>query len=170
MILETGNIESIVAVENDDFFLKPVSRTFHGRDIFAPVAAHLSKGVPCSCLGAETNPDQLVRLEIVKPFISEKMEIIGTIVRIDHFGNLITDIGMEILREFTKSPYNDRVCVQVSGRWMSGLSDGYEVNVQGKPLALIGSRGYLEIAVCRGSARDILHAHTGDRVKVAITP
>ena len=168
MILDAGGIEFVVAVENDDFFLKPVSETFHGRDIFAPVAAHLSKGLVPSRLGAEIIPDQLARVEIVRPYISEKKEIIGGIVAIDHFGNLITDIHRGMLTEFKKSLHDSRVLVQVSGQSITGLSKGYEANDYGRSLALIGSRGYLEIAVCRGSAREVFHAQIGDRVRVTI--
>jgi S-adenosylmethionine hydrolase len=168
MILETGGIESIVTVENNEFYLKPVSRTFHGRDIFAPVAAHLSKGLPTRRLGAETRPDQLVRVEIIKPYISDKKEIYGSIVAMDRFGNLITDIDREMLTEFTGGLHNHRVIVQVSGQSIAGLSDGYEANDYGRFLALIGSRGYLEIAVCRGSAREVFCAQLGDRIKVSI--
>lgn len=168
MILESGGIEFAVTLENDDFFLKPVSGTFHGRDIFAPVAAHLAKGLALSRLGTETSPDQLVREEIVKPYISDKKEIIGGIVAIDHFGNLTTDIDRRMLTEITKDLHNNRVFVQVCGKSITGLSAGYEANDYGRPLALIGSRGYLEIAVCRGSAREVFQAQIGDRVRVTI--
>jgi S-adenosylmethionine hydrolase len=168
MILETGSIEFLTTVENDDFFLKPVSGTFHGRDIFAPVAAHLSIGLPLSRLGSETSPNQLTRVEVVKPDLSENGEITGGIIAVDHFGNLITNIHGEMIRNIMENQHNDRLSIQVSGRLIPGLSDAYETNEFGRPLALIGSRGYLEIAVCRGSARDVFRARTGDRVRVTI--
>jgi S-adenosylmethionine hydrolase len=168
LILETGGIESVVAVENDDFFLKPLSRTFHGRDIFAPVAAHLAGGLPFSRLGAEINPNQLVRLAIARPCISNKQEIIGNIVAIDHFGNLISDIDAEMLREVAGDLPGRALCVQVSGRSIRGISDAYEADDSGGPVALIGSRGCLEIAVYRGSAHQAFQAHVGDSLKVFI--
>jgi S-adenosylmethionine hydrolase len=167
MISETGGIEFVIMVENDDYFLKPVSETFHGRDIFAPVAAYLSKGLDPGQLGTAISPDQLTRVEIVKPYISDKKEIIGNIVAIDHFGNLISDIDRGMITKFRKDLPCNRVVVEVSGQSISGLSKGYEANDYGRPLALIGSRGYLEIAVCRGSAREVFHAQIGDRIRVA---
>ena len=120
LILDAGSVEFAAVVEADDFFLKPVSRTFHGRDIFAPLAAHLSKGLPLSRLGSETSPDQLNRLEIAKPYVAEDREIIGSIVGVDHFGNLITDIDGDTIRNFLE---NDPITVCASGSWDDPYSD-----------------------------------------------
>jgi S-adenosylmethionine hydrolase len=168
MVFETGSIEFSAAVENDNLFLKPVSRTFHGRDIFAPVAAHLSKGLPPNRLGPEISPNQLTRLEIVKPYISENRELIGSVIAVDYFGNLTTDIDRTMIEEFTADKQNDRVSIHVSARSIIGLSDAYEANDVGQPLAVIGSREYLEIAVYQGSAREFFGAQIGDRVRVTI--
>ena len=169
ILLEKGGITSIVGVENEAFFLKPVSRTFHGRDIFAPVAAHLSKGIPLQRLGPEIRVDQLVRLEIARPYISDRGDIHGSIVAIDRFGNLITDIDIRILNRMADRFNHPRVIVHVSGQSISGLSNGYDTEDKGSPLALIGSRDCLEIAVSRGSAKIYFQAAVGDKVRVSVS-
>ena len=168
VLLENGGITFAVEVENEVFFLKPVSRTFHGRDIFAPVAAHLAKGIPLQRLGPEIGVDQLVRIEIVKPYISDTGDIHGSIVAIDRFGNLITDIDIRLLNEITDRFDHSRVIVHVSGQSISGLSNGYDTTNKGSPLAVIGSRDCLEIAVNRGAAKANFHAEIGDKVRVSV--
>jgi len=92
LILATGKVDFITTVENDTYFLKPVSRTFHGRDIFAPVAGYLSKGVAIDRLGVEIKKDHALRLDLPIPYLSQTGALVGEIIRIDRFGNLITNI------------------------------------------------------------------------------
>lgn len=97
--LESHEIKNIVHLTNKEYFLKPVSSTFHGRDIFAPAAGFLSKGVSPEELG--TLIKSIKRVEIPKPRI-EKDKLVGEIIYIDGFGNLISNISREVFNKFTK--------------------------------------------------------------------
>lgn len=166
LVMEEREIGAIVRVENPDYFLKSVSSTFHGRDIFAPVAAHISKGVQLKDIGGPVDKKELVSLHILKPFISEKGELIGSIVSIDRFGNLITSIDSRSLEKFCKTASVERLGIWIGKKRICGLVNTYEsVNSQ-SPLAVIGSRGYLEIAVNCGNARRYFMAEKGDPVKL----
>ena len=143
-----------VSLSNPDYWLTPPSATFHGRDIFAPVAAHLSLGVPLDRFGESIS--SLVSLPISKPRLEGEGTLVGHVVHIDHFGNLITDIEPGDLS------HQDPV-IEVCGRRIEGLSPYYEAG--GELLALIGSVGTLEIAVRNGSAARVLGAGIGAEVK-----
>ena len=168
-LCDTRGIRSVIAVENKSFFLSPVSRTFHGRDIMAPVAAHLSKGTPLSRMGPAISVDQLVRIETAKPFVSPAGEIEGSIAAVDRFGNLITDIDDGLLSSLTADSDGRELRVHVAELSIKGLCEGYQTRKEGIPLALVNSRGQLEIAVCCGSAHQRLRAQVGDKVRVSFS-
>lgn len=169
LLMDEGKIDSIVRVENSSYFLESVSRTFHGRDIFAPVAAHLSTGVNIKKLGRPIDQKDIIHLGIEKPFISDKNELVGTIVSIDRFGNLITNIDFDSLETFCKTGTGKRPEFWIDEDKIVGLSQSYESAGLQKPLAIIGSRGYLEIAVSCGSARRHFTAEKGDKVRVILS-
>jgi S-adenosylmethionine hydrolase len=165
-LMDEGGIESIIHVDNSSYFLKPVSRTFHGRDIFAPVAAHISKGVEIKKLGTPIDKNDLVNLSIQKPYISDKGEIIGTIISIDRFGNLITNIDLDSIKMLDKEGMGKRLEVRIGENKIIGLSLSYKSVRSQSPLAIIGGRGYLEIAVNCGSAKQYFMAKKGDTIRV----
>lgn len=103
LLVEEGDIAEIIRVDNKKFFLKPVSRTFHGRDIFAPVSAHIASGCNINNMGTQINKNELVKLSIPEPGISDKGELVGTIVSIDYFGNLVTNIDSNCLIFFLQN-------------------------------------------------------------------
>ncbi len=145
-----------VSITDPRFWRTPVSPTFHGRDIFAPVAAGLSLGVSPYEFGEKT--DVLTVLPISRPQLLGPHELLGHVMHIDHFGNLVTDIrSSDLPPGFTE--------VYVGGFRIDGISRHY-MQEHGL-LALIGSSGYLEIALCRGSAASHLGATVGDEVTVA---
>lgn len=156
-------IEAIHSLENETYFLKPVSTTFHGRDIFSPVAAHLSRGVQLQKFGPRQS--DFVELKWSAPR-RLKNGISGEVVYIDKFGNSITNIRGEILG---RSP--NRVC-QVLGKKVirCPLVDFYQAVPPGKPAAIISSSGFLEIAVNGGSAEKQLGLRLGIRVVVLSSP
>jgi len=130
------------SLENPAFFLPEVSHTFHGRDIFAPCAAHLFRGVPPEEFGPRVH--DLVRLP-VPPLTEEGNRLRGSVIHVDRFGNLITNIAAEkILSRRVRA-------VVFQGQKLPFLRTYGEVP-PGTPLALIGSDGLLEIAVTEGSA------------------
>jgi S-adenosylmethionine hydrolase len=151
---ETG-LEA-VAITEPRFWRKPVSATFHGRDIFAPVAAHLSLGVPLSEFGEAV--DSLTVFPIPVPRREADGTLRGNILHIDGFGNLITNIKERDL------PAGASMSVTIGGETIRGLSRTYGAG-RGL-LILFGSSGRLEIALRDGSAAARLHAEIGDDVHV----
>ena len=143
------------SLTNPEFWRHPVSYTFHGRDIFAPVAAHLSAGVPADRMGQEVT--HISWLQHRQPRWDGKT-LVGLVVHVDRFGNLVTDIPSGLL------PREGPVTVEVKGRRIVGLSSSYADG--GRLLALVGSQGNLEVAVRNGSAARVLRAKVGDPVKV----
>ncbi len=169
LVVDEGAIETIVRVENSDYFLKAVSQTFHGRDIFAPVGAHISLGVDLRLLGRPVKKNDLTRLRIPEPFISKRNELVGVIVFIDSFGNCITNIDLGCLESFSNANTGKRLQVTLGQQKLDGLSDNYESVRPQSPLAIVGSFGYLEIAVNGGSAQRYFGAQKGDTVRVILS-
>ncbi len=146
-----------VHLTNRKFWRPTVSSTFHGRDIFAPVAAHLSKGVPLSELGQPIN--DLVTLKWPQP-IEKDDELVGEIIHIDRFGNLITNI-----LEWRVADGRPRI--EICGKQIDGLRKTYTEVERGELVALVGSSSFLEIAVREGNAAQTLGAKMGDEVHVS---
>lgn len=168
LIVDQGDIDAIVRVENSDYFLKTVSQTFHGRDIFAPVAAHISLGVDLEQLGTPIAKKDLVFIKIPKPYVGKRDELVGAIVSIDRFGNCITNIDSDCLAAFVNAGKSKRLQVAIGQSKIEGLSLNYESASPRSPLAIIGSYGYLEIAVNCGSAQRYLGAAKGDAVHLTL--
>jgi S-adenosylmethionine hydrolase len=133
---------------------KAASSTFHGRDILAPIAGMLARGVPMSDLSRLI--DDPVLLDNLTPAATDDSR--GTVIHIDHFGNATTNIRQDALRE------KPAVNVRVNRRKIGKVRRTYWDVAPGKPLALIGSSGLLEIAVRDGSAHDDLKVRVGDEV------
>ena len=146
-----------IAITKPQFWRSPVSPTFHGRDIFAPVAARLSLGfLPVEFGEAITS---VTMLPLPHPHQAVDSSLVGHIIHIDSFGNLITNIKSTDLPQTEQT-----ITIEVSGQFISGLSHTY---VEGRGLlALIGSSGYLEIALNEGSAATFLNAEVGNKIRV----
>ena len=155
------------ALTQAQYWLDPVSNTFHGRDIFSPVAAHLSLGMPDTNVGPVV--DKIQFLASPQPSIKSSCQgntIRGEVVQADHFGNLITNITARDLAQAAT------VTVQIKGREIPGLSKtfrGEAPTVDGELVALISSSGYLEIAVTDGSAAHYLDSGPGEAVNIHTT-
>lgn len=148
-------IES-VAIQNAAYYLPEVSNTFHGRDIFAPVAAHLSLGVPFDDIGPRVKT--LVRLPIPKIDTSGDT-LIGQIIKIDRFGNLITNISKEAFEAFLSDDIKYEI--RAGNVSLNRLNSAYADAEIGEPLAIIGSLALLEIAVNGGNAEKQLGLKRG---------
>jgi S-adenosyl-L-methionine hydrolase (adenosine-forming) len=147
----------IVRLSNPAAHLRPTSATFHGRDIFAPVSAQVSLGVPLETLGERV--DSFSRLAFPK-VIHQNNEIIGEIIYIDNFGNLFTNIAEH---DLTGQP--DECFEIVLGKLrIAGIASNYAAVSAGNPVAIINSWGLLEIAVNRGNAQQRSGAVIGDAV------
>jgi S-adenosylmethionine hydrolase len=168
LIYDEGNIDAIVRIENSTYFLKSVSQTFHGRDIIAPVGAHIANGVDLNRVGAELGLRDIVRLPDLRSSISQKGELIGKIVSIDRFGNLITNIESKQLNDYCQRDQSCKPQIWIGQNIVVGITTTYESAAQNQPLALIGSRGFLEVAVNKGCAKQHFNVKKGDRVKVII--
>jgi S-adenosylmethionine hydrolase len=146
-----------VALTESRFWRTPVSPTFHGRDIFAPVAAFLSLGFPPINFGKSIT--SVTMLPLPRPYKALDGSILGHILHIDGFGNLITDIRNDDLPE-TREPLN----IEIGRHVISGLSRTYAEGE--RLLALIGSSGYLEISLKGGSAHAFLEVEVGGELRV----
>ncbi len=151
--------ESVKAylIEKEKYFRKPVSNTFHGRDIFAPVGAHISKGTSASHMGpklAEWISLPWPPLEISKDTIA------GSIIYVDHFGNSFTNISAQVLRKFNL----DSTYVFINGKEAIPFCTSYNAAPEGTPLAIVNSADYVEIAVNNGSAAQNLNLSIGTPV------
>jgi S-adenosylmethionine hydrolase len=148
---------------NESYFRREVSATFHGRDIFAPVAGALSRGVPAEELGPEVL--DFVRLPSAAPAWLPDGTLAGAVVHVDRFGNCITNITpQDLTEEATKSGAR----LVVGGREVRTFRRFFAeaADAAGEPFAVWGSAGLLEIAVFRGSAARALGVARGGRVEV----
>ncbi|MDE0185514.1 MAG: SAM-dependent chlorinase/fluorinase [Candidatus Poribacteria bacterium] len=152
-----------VSVDNTEYCLPEISNTFHGRDIFAPIAAHLSRGIPLGDIGGTVN--NLVRLNSSKAQVT-KTEIIGRIIWIDSFGNLISNISSEI---FESTIARENFAIRVGNAEINRLNGSYAESQAGECLAIIGSFGQLEISVNQGNAAQRLELKRGDPIVVRKT-
>lgn len=143
------------SLDRPQWWCHPVSGTFHGRDIFAPVAAHLSLGVPPEELGQRV--PRITAFPIPRPERPAPDRLVGHVLHVDSFGNLITDIREADLPQRA-------LRFEIKGAAIKGLSAVYAEG--GDLVAVIGSNGYLEIAARNGSAAGRLGAGIGDQVTV----
>jgi S-adenosylmethionine hydrolase len=169
LLMDEGRIDSITRVKNSHYFLEPLSQTFHGRDIFAPVGAHISKGVDLKKLGSGLDLNDLVHLSIRKPSITDEGELVGTIVSVDRFGNCITNIDLNCLEKFYKPGFEKNLVIAIGECEIKGLSKNYDGVGLKQPLAIIGSLGYLEIALNCGRASRHFGAQKGDPIRVILS-
>jgi S-adenosylmethionine hydrolase len=155
IVFKTG-LEA-VAITDPRFWRHPVSPTFHGRDIFAPVAAGLSLGISLYEFGEKIN--SLHVFSMPKPSLDPNGNLVGRVLHIDRFGNLITNIKINDL------PRKDAM-IEVAGYRIQGVSDYYAQNKG--VMAIVGSSGYLEVSLRDGSACDFLGMAVGDEIKVIL--
>ena len=141
-------------LDREEYWLSPLSSTFHGRDVFAPVAAHLASGAAPENLGSPTGTMNC--LNIPDP-ADQDDGVLGWVVYVDRFGNLVSNIEGQAVAERLSG-------VEVGGVRIEGLSRSYG-EADGL-LAIIGSHGFVEVALKEGSATDLLNAGAGTPVKV----
>ena len=165
-VLKTAPPARIVRVQNRTFFRDEVSQTFHGRDVFAPVGAHLLRGLKLEALGPVLDHAVPFRLDALSRPQPKKGALTGTVVWIDRFGNLITDLEHSALDALLFPEERGAFRIEVGGLQLTGLASSYADVESGRPLAVIGSRGTVEIAVNQGNAAHLLGCRRGDRVRV----
>ncbi len=153
---------TLIEITQTRYYLPDVSHTFHGRDIFAPVAAHLSRGVAAHNMG-EPLADP-VKLPTLSP--RQKDDVLGgQVIRVDHFGNLITNIHRRDLERFLRSR---RPVINMGDLVIEGLCTTYAEAGSGEVLAMIGSSGFLEIAVNLGRASERVGKDPGETLGLVV--
>jgi len=157
--LDFSNLQ-VVRLTQPQYWRQKISATFHGRDLFAPVAAHLAAGESLAHLG------ELAALQRRRPRLDCRIDgktLHGQVVYSDRFGNLISNISTPCLREFSQ---DQPVTIYLAGHLIGGLSKSYADVPPHTPLALIGSFGFLEIAVNLSNARLHFAARYGTPIAV----
>lgn len=163
-VLRKPGLKSVIELTNTEHFLADVSSTFHGRDIFAPVAAHLSRGSPCSQFGVPIS--DFVVSDWPQPSVVAAGEAQGVILHIDRFGNLITNFSRDFIKQaLGNRPFN----IKCADTVISKVIPSYSHAQPGELCGVFGSSNFLEISVTNGSAHDRLKVRCGDVVTIIET-
>jgi hypothetical protein len=149
----------IIHLTNSGYFLDNCSNTFHGRDIFAPVAAHLSLGISLREMGQII--EDPYRIKMTTP-IKTKNGWTAHLLMIDHFGNCMTDLHASLLRG------SRQISISFRGRKILGVVDSYGSKKEGELIALADSSDRIEIALVNGNAAEELGARVGDLLDVTV--
>ena len=154
---ENQGIEHVYEIRERKTMLREISNTFHGRDVFAPAAAHLANGKPPTEFGPEIH--EVSTLKTVKP-IKRKGVLVGEVIHIDDFGNVITNLGQKELEQMS---IRDRIKIRLAGTKLDlKLCKAYDEVKTQEPLATIGSHKFVEIAINQGNAANTLKIKVGD--------
>jgi S-adenosylmethionine hydrolase len=161
MIAQKERVKQIIVLDQRKYHLSKLSATFHGRDIFAPVAAHLSLGIKPFAFGHKI--ESLEGLGINRPVIKEG-KLLGEILHVDIFGNLVSNIDERRLFRFIQG---SSFVIQVGRKTIRGLKRGYWEGKKEEPIALFGSGGFLEISLREGNAQKALKVKRGDPIEIS---
>jgi S-adenosylmethionine hydrolase len=156
---------SVRHITADHYFLQPISNTFHGRDIFAPVAAYLAKGVDQEKFGEEVT--DYVRFNAPRPKPADGTSLRGVVLRVDRFGNLITNFtphDAPALFEASVPAFK----IVAGKREATSMRTSYSEGAPGEIFAIVGSMGFIEIAANRGSAAQLTGAAKGTEVLLVL--
>ncbi len=159
-IYRKEEVKRVLGIRNRDFFQRPTSQTFHGRDIFAPIAAHLSLGRKPEEFGVRL--DRWSEIDIPEPRITDK-GLMGEVIHIDRFGNLITNLPRRVLEPVAE---REPLQIHVLGKRISGVKTAYGEARRGELMAIFDSFDLLEISLMGESAEEALKAAKGDRVEL----
>jgi hypothetical protein len=157
-------IETLIEITNSKYMLDEVSSTFHGRDIFGAVAAHLANGVPVLEFGRETN--EFIQSSFSKPILTAR-KLWGEIIHLDDFGNIVTNITLADMSKLGIS-LGTRVRIEIeqaAHEMRFGMT--YEDVAEGQPVALVGSTGLLEISINSGNAASSFKARKSSQVTIS---
>jgi S-adenosylmethionine hydrolase len=149
-------------VTAEKYFLKPVSHTFHGRDIFSPVGAHLARGVAPAKMGKLIT--NYMRLHFEQPVRTARRGWTGTVLKIDRFGNLITNFPTTDFPDMEKRPFE----MSVGLRTVEKLARSYAEGAPGELFVIAGSSGYFEVSSSQASAAKMLGCGVGAPVEMRI--
>jgi S-adenosyl-L-methionine hydrolase (adenosine-forming) len=161
MIYDSSH-HKVRAISNDKLFLKKVSKTFHGRDIFAPCAAHLSKGLAPAKFGKPIHDP--IRSVLLRPTRLSRHDWSGVVLKADRYGNVITNFHIDEFPDLADQSIELRAGLERITR----LASTYAETVIGELFTIIGSSGYLEVVVNQGSAAKLLGIASGSPVELEI--
>lgn len=164
MVYEKEPKVTVRHVTADHYFHNPVSNTFHGRDVFAPVAAWLSKNWATSSFGEEIT--DYVRFSMPKPKAANNT-VKGVVLKVDNFGNLVTNLTADDVPKLLAQGAVFKI--SINGKEVTKFLTLYTQGAQGEPFAVMGSSGFVEISVNRGNAARTLGAQRGAEVTVEIS-
>ena len=159
-ILDKAKKINMIHLTNVKYFLNHISNTFHGRDVFAPVAAHLSTGIAIEKMGESISDYHKYAFKGPK---KTRISIEGEITYVDHFGNLISNIAEKTIKDMLAM---GKLCIRIGEHSIYELSKSYSDTDQGHLVALINSFGLLEIAIREENAAQQLHLNKGAKVIV----
>lgn len=166
-VVKRDSLISAFKLTNTAYHLHPTSSTFHGRDVFAPVAAHLANGVPIDQLG-EPNSN-LTKCTLPQPRRDgDALEI--HVIHVDHFGNLVTDLTVSMLAQWENETTGQEVAIRIGDQKIFGIDLTFADVPTGSPLAYIGSTGRLEIAIRNGNAAQVFNVNRGYLIQLLHTP
>jgi S-adenosylmethionine hydrolase len=158
-----GGVAEAHELANADYSLQPVSRTFHGRDLFSPAAAHLAAGVALEDLGPPVDPEQLVRVEVPRPEVGQN-RIRAVALGVDRFGNVSLNLGREQL-EHAELAAGTRVELTSRGERFYAISARtFDDAPRGSLILYEDSYGSFALAVSRGSAAQLLRVEEGSEI------
>ncbi len=160
----SDGIERVHVIDNEAVFLKPVSRSFHGRDVFAPAATLLALGTSITSLGHELPRDELVKLSLRKPCRDEEAE--AEAVYIDHFGNIALGLEKECIEKLCSKGDNKVEVVTSTGRFEAKCLPVFSAASPGELVFYTNSLGFPELAVNLGSAAEKLGVVIGDKLVI----
>lgn len=162
MVYEKEPKVTVRHVTADHYFQNPISNTFHGRDIFAPVAAWLAKNGQSASFGEEVS--DYVRFSLPRPKAANNT-VKGVVLKVDNFGNLITNLTADDIPQVVAG---GNFKLGIGNKQVNKLAQSYTQGAQGELLAIMGSSGFLEISVNRGNAARTLGVQRGAEVTVEI--
>ena len=178
-------VKKVISLENEKYFLTPVSSSFHGRDIFTPVAAHLAKGVRPEEFGSELDLGDIVKIKFPlehKYDLEAGHRMICEVLYVDGFGNIITSLSKPNFEWFLNEAMNVKVApnsfhfnekrfqIQVGKETIKKISNTFKDSKKKQPIALFGGdfKDYLEIAIDEDNAAERLGVKKGDEVVVTV--
>ncbi len=165
LVCQRERVKQIISIETENYFRKPVATTFHGRDIFGPVAAWMAQGVAINQFGPEVREYVRLSMPNVQRLAENRVE--GTVLHVDRFGNIITSLSPRQVAT-TLGKESEVVRFRVDGK---EISDHYRFYAEASPqeaFSLLGSSGYYEIVVQRRSAAELLGVGRGARVVLEV--
>lgn len=162
-IYQREHVNRVVHFTTEHYFRQPVSNTFHGRDVFAPVAAYVSKLVDWRMMGEEISDP--VRFNTPTAVVVSEKQIRGTVIHVDRFGNLITNITPA---ELTEEMVRAGACVRIGTHEAARVLTHFAEANPNELFAYFGSTGFMELAVPRQSAAGVVEARRGIEIEVVV--